>query len=202
MPDPQTPSADHVIAHTRAWVDRAVIGLNLCPFARAVQSGGRIRYVASDATDREALLLQLCDELNRLAEADPATHETTLLIHPHVLADFADHNDFLELADAALDELQLEGELQIASFHPQYQFADTEAGDVSNATNRSPYPTLHLLREQSVALAVESFANAGHGTDAIFEANIATLCSLGPEGWAELQARCTADATRAGGPSD
>ncbi len=197
-----TLTADHVIAHTRAWVDRAVIGLNLCPFARAAQAGRQVRYVASSASDPEALLLQLCDELNRLAEADPAKHETTLLVHPRVLTDFADYNDFLDLADAAVEELDLQGELQIASFHPQYQFAGTEACDITNASNRSPYPTLHLLREQSVSLAAEAFAATGRDTDAIFEANIATLRALGPEGWAELQARCAADATNITTPAD
>ena len=180
----------NVIAHTRAWVDRAVIGLNLCPFAKAVQVKGQVRYVLCEATDTAGLLIALCDELDYLAKAEPAQTDTTLLIHPGVLNDFLDFNDFLEVADAALEELGLEGVLQVASFHPQFQFADTAGDDVSNATNRSPYPTLHLIREASIDRAVAAFPEA----EAIFEANIEKLESLGAEGWAALQAQCLRDA--------
>jgi uncharacterized protein len=177
---------DAATAATRAWVERAVIGLNLCPFAKAPQVRGQVRYVVSQAIDTEALLSDLADELVRL-EATPAAHlETTLLIHPQVLRDFADYNDFLDLADAAVRALGLEGVVQVASFHPHYQFAGTEWGDVANATNRSPYPTLHLLREASLDRAVEAFPQA----ESIFETNIATLRSLGPEGWAAVQQQC------------
>jgi hypothetical protein len=186
-------SAERIVAETRAWVERAVIGLNLCPFAKAPQVKGQVRYVASAATDVEGLLLQLVDELQRLAEDAQADVETTLLIHPHVLADFADFNDFLDLADRAVLELGLEGVLQVASFHPQYRFADSEPEDIGNATNRSPYPTLHLLREQSIDRAVEAFPDA----EAIFEANIATLQRLGANGWAQLQRQCREDADAA-----
>ncbi|MES2818349.1 MAG: DUF1415 domain-containing protein [Pseudomonadota bacterium] len=181
-----------VIAETRAWVDRAVIGLNLCPFAKAVQVKGQVRYVLCEATDAETLLQALCDELQRLAEAAPEQVDTTLLIHPGVLGDFLDFNDFLAVADAAVEELGYEGVLQVASFHPQFQFADTRADDVGNATNRSPYPTLHLLREASIDRAVAAFPEA----EVIFEANIQTLEKLGAEGWAALQAQCRKDAER------
>ena len=179
-----------VIAQTRAWVDRAVIGLNLCPFAKAPQAKGLVRYVVSHATDPAALLADLITELERLAESPAEKLETTLLIHPQVLTDFADYNDFIEVAEDTVAELNLEGVLQVASFHPDYQFADTEADDLSNATNRSPFPTLHLIREESIDRAVEAFPEA----ELIYETNIATLERLGAEGWAELQRACQADA--------
>lgn len=182
--------AERVIAETRAWVDRAVIGLNLCPFAKAVRVKDQIRYVVTDATATDALLEALREELHLLADADPQQVETTLLIHPGVLADFLDFNDFLEVADVALEGLGYAGVLQVASFHPQYQFAGTAADDVTNATNRSPCPTLHLLREESIDRAVAAFPEAG----SIYERNIVALQALGPEGWAALQAQCRRDA--------
>ena len=181
-----TPAAipvDLAIAETRAWVRRAVIGLNLCPFARAVDVKDQIRYVFSDATDAETLLATLVVELQRLADTDPDVVDTTMVIHPRVFADFEDFNDFLELADAAVEDLDLDGILQVASFHPQFQFADTEPDDITNATNRSPYPTLHLLREESVDRAVAAFPEA----EAIFEKNMETLEKLGPQGWAAVK---------------
>jgi len=183
---------DHaaVIEQTRAWVRRAVIGLNLCPFARGVEAKDQIRYVVSDATGPEALLAALCDELQRLADTDPEVVDTTLLVHPRVMQDFRDFNDFLELADAAVEELGLDGVLQVASFHPQFQFADTEPDDITNATNRSPYPTLHLLREDSVERAVAAFPAA----EAIFEDNMRTLEKLGLEGWTSLREEWEQDA--------
>ena len=137
-------SDDAVIAATRNWLVKAVIGLNLCPFAHAVHDNGRIRYAVSGATTLEALLEALAVELQVLAETDEHATETTLLIHPRVLGDFLDYNDFLELADALVEDLGFGGVLQVASFHPQYQFTDTEPEDITNCTNRSPYPTLHL----------------------------------------------------------
>jgi hypothetical protein len=178
------------IAETRAWVRRAVIGLNLCPFARAVDTKEQIRYVFSDATDAETLLATLVVELQRLADTDPELVDTTMVIHPRVFQDFEDFNDFLELADAAVEDLDLDGILQVASFHPKFQFADTEPDDITNATNRSPYPTLHLLREESVDRAVAAFPEA----EAIFERNMATLEKLGPQGWAALRKRWEDDA--------
>ncbi len=180
----------NIIAHTRAWVERAVIGLNLCPFAKAVQVKGQVRYLLCEATDTEGLLTVLCAQLEHLAKVDPAQTDTTLLIHPGVLNDFLDFNDFLAVADAAVAELGLEGILQVASFHPQFQFADTDIDDLSNATNRSPYPTLHLIRESSIDRAVAAFPEA----ETIFEANIEKLDQLGADGWAALQAQCLSDA--------
>ena len=184
--------AQQAINETRAWIDRAVVGLNLCPFARAVQVKQQIRCVVSDATDTHALLARLCDEMHLLAEADPARVQTTLLVHPAVLTDFLDFNEFLEIADAALEDLGYEGVLQVAPFHPQFQFAGTEPDDLGNASNRSPYPTLHLLREDSVERALAAFPDA----EAIFETNIRTLQALGADGWAALQAQCKQDALR------
>lgn len=185
-----TPSPSHVIAETRAWLVRAVIGLNLCPFARAVHTRNQVRYVVSSATDSETLLAELCDEMHRLVEADPERVDTTLLIHPRVLQDFLDFNDFLGVAEAALKTAGLEGVLQVASFHPRFQFAGTRPDDVINAVNRAPYPTLHLLREESVDRAVATVPN----TETIYEANKRTLRGLGAEGWSALQAQCKADA--------
>ena len=171
--------------HTRAWVEHAVVGLNLCPFAKAPMVKGLIRYVVTDTTDPRELLDELCREMTALVDADPAQVETTLLIHPLGLGDFLDFNDFLDAADAALENQGHAGVLQIASFHPRYQFAGTDVDDVSNATNRSPYPTLHLLREASVDRAVEAFPEA----ESIFENNVQALKALGAEGWAALQAK-------------
>jgi len=187
------PSSRLVLAETRAWVERVVIGLNLCPFAKAPQVKSQVRYVLSEARGPEALLAALVDELQLLAETPAEQIETTLLIHPHALADFADYNDFLGLAESAVAELDLEGVIQVASFHPQYQFAGSTPDDLGNATNRSPYPTLHLLREDSVERAVAAFPEAA----AIFEANIKTMERLGESGWARLQQQCRDDAADA-----
>jgi hypothetical protein len=178
------------LAETRAWVERAVIGLQLCPFARAPQVKGQVRYVVSEASDTATLLEALIDELQRLADEPAERVETTLLIHPSVLIDFDDFNDFLGIAEAAVLELGLEGVLQVASFHPRYQFAGTAADDLGNATNRSPHPTLHLLREASIERALAAFPHP----EAIFEANIETLEQLGADGWAALQQQCRDDA--------
>ncbi|MYM89617.1 DUF1415 family protein [Rugamonas sp. FT82W] len=179
-----SPAIDHdaVVAETVNWVEQAVIGLNLCPFAKAVHVKKQIRYVVSDADTPEALLAQLLEELEYLAETSPEKVDTTMLIHPNVLADFEDFNEFLDVADAALEDVELDGILQVASFHPHYQFADTHENDIENYTNRSPYPTLHLLREDSVERAVEAFPEAGE----IFEKNIETLRALGHDGWDKL----------------
>jgi uncharacterized protein len=178
MPTPDDP----VIAATRAWVDRAVIGLNLCPFAKAVQARGQVRYVHTAATTPQALQAVLADELQVLAAADPAELDTTLLIHPAVLGDFLDFNDFLDVAEATLQALGLDGVLQIASFHPQYRFAGTAPDAMENHSNRSPYPVLHLLRESSIDAAVAAFPDAAD----IYERNIETLRRLGPQGWRRL----------------
>jgi hypothetical protein len=174
--------AERVIAATRGWLEKAVIGLNLCPFAKPAYASGRIRYAVSGASSEQALLADLERELETLAEAPPSGIETTLLVHPHVLGSFLDYNDFLEVAEAAVEALDLEGIIQVASFHPDYQFADTAPDDISNFTNRSPYPTLHLLREDSIERAVESHPD----TDSIYQHNIETMHKLGQAGWDAL----------------
>ena len=176
------PAAGDVIAATRLWIERAVIGLNLCPFAKAVEVKNQIRFVVSLARTRDDLLFDLADELRLLAAADPEVCDTTLLMHPQVLTDFPDYNDFLDIADAAVDALGLDGVVQVASFHPDYQFAGTRPDDIDNYTNRAPYPTLHLLREDSVERAVAAFPD----TEKIYENNIRTLRQLGPDGWRSL----------------
>ena len=181
----QAASPDVVIIATQLWLERAVIGLNLCPFAKAVHIKGQIRYVVSRAATPEALVTDLIEELELLNSTPAEATDTTLLIHPQVLNDFLDYNDFLDVADAVLAELELDGEIQVASFHPRYQFAGTDADDISNYSNRSPYPTLHLLREASVTRAVAAFPEAAD----IFEKNIETLENLGYEGWEKLGLR-------------
>jgi hypothetical protein len=182
LPPPGPAAEVAAIDATRDWLLRAVIGLNLCPFAKAVHVRGQVRYVVSQASDVDGLLADLERELRLLADSDPEVVETTLLIHPWALADFLDYNDFLDIADAAVEALELDGELQVASFHPQYRFADSQPDDIDNCSNRSPWPTLHLLREASVERAVAAFPDAGQ----IFEANIATLRKLGHAGWDAL----------------
>lgn len=173
---------DAIVAATRRWLERAVIGLNLCPFAKSVYVKEQVRYVVSPATTPEALLETLMDELQRLSDTPADQIDTTLLIHPFVLTDFADFNEFMDVADAALEDMQLEGELQVANFHPQFQFAETDQNDISNYTNRAPYPILHLLREDSIARAVEAFPDASE----IYLKNIEAMERLGHEGWDAL----------------
>jgi hypothetical protein len=173
---------DTIIAATQEWLHKAVIGLNLCPFAKGAEVKQQIRYVVSDATEPEGLLRDLINELTHLRDADPEALETTLLIHPGLLNDFLDYNDFLDIADAAVTELGLDGDIQVASFHPQYQFEGTEPDDIENYTNRSPYPTLHLIRESSIEAAVAAFPDAA----TIYETNIETMQALGLEGWKKL----------------
>ncbi len=173
---------EEVIAATQLWLERAVIGLNLCPFAKAVHVKKQIRYVVSSATHPEELLEELMHEFEVLAEATSEKIDTTLLIHPYVLTDFLDYNDFLGVVDEALEDMELDGILQVASLHPQYQFADTQPDDIENYTNRAPYPTLQLLREASIVKAVATFPEA----EQIFDNNIATLRRLGHEGWDAL----------------
>ena len=166
----------------RTWLERAVIGLNLCPFAKAVHVKGQIHFVISRAGDAHELLDDLGRELPALVATDPDVRSTTLLVAPDCLDDFFAFNDLLGRADKLLRRLRLDGTLQIASFHPRYQFAGTEPEDIGNFTNRAPYPTLHLLRETSIDQAVKSFPQA----EPIFEQNIRTLERLGPQGWADL----------------
>lgn len=179
---PQPPSDAQAIAATQHWIERAVIGLGLCPFARTPVAQQRVRYRVSAARDTQTLAADLREEAQRLIAADPQQIETTVLIHPHVLGDFLDYNDFLDVAEATLAALGLDADLQIASFHPHYQFGDAEADAVENCTNRSPYPILHLLRADGVAAAIESVREP----EAIYRRNIQTLRRLGRAGWDAL----------------
>ena len=163
-------------------MERAVIGLELCPFAAGVYRSGLVRFRASEAGSTAALLEELRSELLLLSTADAALCETTLLVHPYVLTDFLEYNDFLAVCDAAVAELGLEGELQVASFHPQYRFAGAGSDDVENHTNRSPYPTLHLLRESSIERVLAAMPNP----ESIYENNMRRLRELGPAGWRAL----------------
>jgi len=177
------------IASTQRWLERAVIGLNLCPFAKAVYVKRQIRYAVTAATTAEELLAELRHELELLGQANPEEVETTLLIHPQAMTDFIDFHFFLKEADAAIRDLGQEGNLQIASFHPAYEFAGSAPDDIANCTNRSPHATLHLLREASIDRAVDAFPAAAD----IYKRNIETLRRLGHEGWRRL---FTSDRTR------
>ena len=190
-------TADNAEADTRRWLERAVIGLNLCPFAKAVHVRGQIHHAVWLAEDDQGLLDLLLAEAQALMAQTPDVRDTTLLVVPHALADFLDFNDFIGRAERRLSRAGFDGTLQLASFHPRYQFAGTDADDIANATNRAPYPTLHLLREASVDRAVEAFPEA----EAIFDRNIETLDTLGAAGWAALDvgpgaaARCEGPTT-------
>ena len=184
-----------IIADSQRWLERAVICLNLCPFAKAVHIKGLIHYAVSEATTPAELLNDLKSELNSLANMDIAgvsiAYDTTLLIAPYCLQDFLNFNDFLGKADKIIAKMKLEGIIQLANFHPQYQFAGTEPDDITNFTNRAPYPTLHLLRESSIDQAVEAFPEA----EAIFKVNMQTMESLGLKGWDALQVGATLNTT-------
>ena len=173
------PSDATVIDQTRGWLWQIVIGLELCPFAKQVFVKQQIRYFVSVAETPEGLLEDLLSELRALADADPNATDTTLLIHPRALPEFLDYNDFLTVAELALEDLGLSGTLQIASFHPHYQYQGNAADDLANYVTRSPYPMLHLLRETSVERAVAVFPDAS----SIVDRNIATLRALGLDGW-------------------
>jgi hypothetical protein len=176
------PSDEEVLARTRVWLEKAVIGLNLCPFAKAVYTRDRVRLVVSRARHIDDLLEELDRELDLLVATPAEQIDTTLIVHPTLFPDFLDFNDFLEIAEGVLDEHELEGVIQLASFHPQYQFEGTEPEDMGNYTNRAPYATLHLLREESVERAVDGLADP----DVIYRDNILTLEKLGREGWKKL----------------
>jgi hypothetical protein len=174
---------EQVLAATRHWIEQAVIGLNLCPFARAVWVKNQVRIVVSTARHIDGLLDDLDRELDLLAATPAEQVDTTLIVHPTLFPDFLVFNDFLDIADAVVAEHELEGVIQVAAFHPDWQFEGTAPEDITNATNRSPFPTLHLLREDSVARAV---ATEGGDAEAIVARNQDTLRRLGPEGWAAL----------------
>jgi hypothetical protein len=178
----QSINNDAIIEATRRWVEKAVIGLGLCPFAESVYRSDGVRFHVCEQRSAAGLLEDLRSELLHLYTADARQCETTLLIHPWVLNDFVEFNDFLQICDETVNDLDLEGEIQVASFHPQYQFAGTQADDIENHTNRSPYPTLHLLREASVERALAAVPEP----ELIYENNIRRLRELGPAGWEAL----------------
>lgn len=180
------PDAETIIARTRCWIERVVVELNLCPFARKPYEGGQVRYVVSAAERPEVLLEDFHRELELLRATDAAEIETTVLIHPYVLNDFLDYNDFLGIVDALIEEGGYEGEFQVASLHPDYQFAGTQPGDAENYSNRSPYPILHLLREEGLARAIAGYARP----DKIPERNIRTLEKIGAARMHEILAEC------------
>ena len=194
--DPEFPH-DIVLADTVRWLEAAVIGLNLCPFAKGVHVKGQIHYVVSDAVDPEEIAAVLHRELEALAEASPEKRDTTLLILPQAFTHFLDFNDFLEIADTMVEELDLAGILQVASFHPLFQFEGTDVDDVTNCTNRAPYPILHLLREDSIDKAVEAFPEA----ESIYERNMEVLEDLGIEGWLDLDVAARCPVTGRGAPA-
>ncbi len=186
------PDHDQVLAAMRRWLEKAVIGLELCPFARSVYVGNQVRFVVSDARHLDAFLEQLDDELDLLAEADPKEIDTTLLIHPTLLPDFEVFNELCAIAEEAVAEHDLEGIIQVAFFHPHFRFDGTEPDEITNYTNRAPYPTLHLLREDSIARVLSGFPNP----DAIYERNIETLRRLGQAGWDALGIEAAESDTR------
>jgi len=174
---------DQVIADTRHWIEKAVIGLNLCPFARSVYVKNQVRIVVSHARHLDALLDELDRELELLTTTPAEQIDTTLLVHPSLFPDFEVFNDFMGVVDDVVVEHDLEGVIQVASFHPAFLFEGEPEGDMSHFTNRAPYPTLHLLREDSISRAVQS---EGGDADAIVDRNIRTLRELGPQGWKAL----------------
>lgn len=177
-----TVSDDDVLAATRRWLEEAVIGLNLCPFAKSVYVKNQVRIVVSRARHIDAFLDDLDRELELLKTTPAEEVETTLLVHPTLFPDFLVFNDFLNVADEVLVEHELEGVVQIAPFHPDFVFDGEPEGDMSHYTNRSPYPTLHLIREEGLGKAIDSYGN----TDEIYERNIDVLRKLGPAGWQRL----------------
>ena len=180
---PDSPRSDEpYLSETRVWLEKAVIGLNLCPFARSVYVRGLVRLVVSQAKEDIALMADLESELTLLRDTPADRLDTTVLIHPHLLRSFDDYNGFLGIADGILASMRLRGVIQIASFHPDYVFADADPGDVTNGTNRSPYPSLHLLREASLAKVIAVHPDPSD----IYEANKATMRRLGPGGWKNL----------------
>ena len=185
FPESDTLTEKQIIAYTNAWVEQVVIGLNLCPFAKPVHTKGQIDYFLSHARDETTLAADLRLAMQRLIASTPDSMDTCLLIHPWVLSDFFNYNNFLNIADEILDELELIGVLQIASFHPHYQFAGTTEDDVTNCTNRSPFPMLHLLREESLDKATAALPDA----NVIVDRNLNTMITLGHEGWNRLQSQ-------------
>lgn len=174
------------ISHTRNWIESIVIGLNLCPFAKGVVHQEKVRYRISLANRYEDLLEDLLNEIQFLLDNEPEEVETSVIIHPNALTDFEDYLGFLDLAEEILEEGELEDMIQIAGFHPDYLFADSDTHDPANYTNRSPYPMLHLLRAQSLESAIEAYGD----TSAIPERNIELMRDLGLEKVRQMRKDC------------
>jgi hypothetical protein len=179
MVTPRGDGRSSVEAGIRNWLERGVLGLNLCPFARRPYEAGQVRIAVSEAATEDALVGEVETELHRLAQTEPAALETTLLAVPGHFDDFLDFNDYLDVIDALLVALEYEGRFQVVGFHPDYRFGDAPTDDPAHATNRSPVPVLHLLREDSVERAVAELDDP----DAIYRRNVERLRSLGLEGW-------------------
>lgn len=174
---------DAAVADTRRWLERAVVGLNLCPFAKAVVVKQQVHIAGTEAEDAAGILEDFARELDALLALDAAVRDTTLLVIPQGMDDFLTFHDLTARAGRLVRKRGLEGTIQVASFHPRFVFAGADEDDITNCTNRAPHPTLHLLREASLDRAVAAFPDAA----AIYEANMDTLRRLGPEGWAALQ---------------
>ena len=188
----QMTTSAQIIEQVSCWLETLVIGEGLCPFARQPYQAGRIRFVVSRAEDEETLLIELLRELLYLRETPREEAETSLLILPQMLQDFLDYNDFLDPVDALLEQEQMGGEFQIATMHPNYQFADTDFDDAQNYSNRSPYPILHLLREESLSHALEQFPHP----EQIPERNIRHMQSLGSAALQQMLSQCMAKERR------
>lgn len=171
-----------IIEHTKIWLEKAVIGLNLCPFAKAPHVKGQIRIAVSHAKHLDAFLEDVDAELQKLLATPAEALETTLLVHPDLFDDFLQFNDMLDLADRAIADNQADGVIQIAPFHPDFQFDGTNTDDITNYTNRSPYPTLHFIREDSIEKAAQAFPDPA----VIFERNMNLLREMGHDGWDKL----------------
>lgn len=180
-------SDEAVVGDTRRWLERAVVGLNLCPFAKGVLAKGQVHFAVSRAGDREGVLADFARELAGLVALPASERDTTLLVVPHGMEDFLTFNDLAERAERLVRKNGLEGVVQVAHFHPRFVFAGTDEDDITNCTNRAPHPTLHLLREESIDRAVEAFPDAAE----IYEANMETLRRLGPTGWDALDVGAT-----------
>ena len=175
---------EFIIKSVQRWVEQFIVELNLCPFAKREIVKSRVRYVCTDAATEEQLLVALEAELEFLSES--TSTETTLLIHANVLHEFYDYNQFLDIADSLLQEMNLDGVFQIASFHPRYQFGGTEVDDAENYTNRSPYPILHLLREDSLEQAIADHADV----DQIPIRNIELMNDIGADKLKAMLSSC------------
>jgi uncharacterized protein len=184
-----TLSEADILEGTRHWLEQVVIGLNLCPFARHPWTRGRVHIEVTAAESTEQLAEALVEAILTLDNSQPEERETTLLVHPRVLNDFSEYNNFLDTADALLEALGLDGVFQVASFHPDYRFADTSADDPANCSNRSPWPTLHLIREASIEAAISGELSS----ERIYQRNIAVLQQLGMAGWRKLMPPGTID---------